>query len=375
MTLGINGIRLVTQRSGVARCIEAFLNCLADLDHPFGEIRVYTPRPIEGSIRLPGFVRHIIAPSKLALGLWEQVTLPKVHGAKDLLLCPSYVVPLGARCPTFLIHHGSYEGYPQAFDWWTLNKARLAYSLSARCATGLSTVSEYSRRDMVRYYGIAPEKINVVPEGVDIGNFRPISDAERLSEWRISIFGADEPFIAYVGKPTERRNLSALIRAYGALKRKDRIPHKFVIAGASLPGTSPFRKVIEEEGLTRDVFVRGYVGHKEMPVLYNAADLLVYPSSYEGFGMPVLEAMACGTPVIALDNTAFPEFAGGVALLLPNASPETLRSGILRVLSDGRLRKRMSLKGPVRAAAYDWKVVTRRYLDLMIPLVKEAKGA
>jgi glycosyltransferase involved in cell wall biosynthesis len=375
MTLGVNGIRLVTQRSGVARCIEAFLNCLGELDHPFREIRVYTPRPIEGNIRLPSFVRHIVAPSTLPLGLWEQITLPKVHGARDLLLCPSYVVPLAARCPTFLIHHGSYEGYPQAFDWWTLNKARLAYSLSARCATGLSTVSEYSRRDMVRYYGIAPEKINVVPEGVDTGNFRPISDPERLSAWRTETFGADRPFIACVGKPTERRNLSALIRAYGALKREDRIPHKLLIAGASLPGTSPFRKVVEEEGLTDDVFIRGYVGHEEMPVLYNAADLMVYPSSYEGFGMPVLEAMACGTPVVTLNNTAFPEFAGGVALLLSDASPATLRSGILRVLSDPELRHRMSLEGPVRAAAYDWKAVTRRYIDLMIPLVKEAKAS
>jgi glycosyltransferase involved in cell wall biosynthesis len=375
MTLGVNGIRLVTHRSGVARCIEAFLNCLGDLDHPFREIRVYTPRPIEGNIRLPQFVRHIVVPSALPLGLWEQVTLPKAHGAKGLLLCPSYVVPLTARCPTFLIHHGSYEGYPKAFDWWTLNKARLAYSWSARYATGLSTVSEYSRRDMVRYYGIPPEKINVVPEGVDTSNFRPISDTERLSAWRRKTFGGDEPFIAYVGKPTERRNLSALIRAYGVLRREAKIPHKFVIAGASLPGTSPFQKVIEEEGLTGDVFVRGYVGHEEMPVLYNAADLLVYPSSYEGFGMPVLEAMACGTPVIALDSTAFPEFAGGVALLLPDASSETLRSGILRVLDDRELRNRMSLEGPIRAAAYDWKVVTRRYLDLMIPLVKEAKAA
>ena len=102
-----------------------------------------------------------------------------------------------------------------------------------------------------------------------------------------------------------------------------------------------------------------------MPLAYNAADLLVYPSSYEGFGMPVLEAMACGTPALALDNTAFPEFAGGVALLLENADVATLAGGISSLLSDANLRAQMAEAGPKRAAAYDWKVVAARYLELM----------
>ena len=99
--------------------------------------------------------------------------------------------------------------------------------------------------------------------------------------------------------------------------------------------------------------------------------LLIYPSSYEGFGMPVLEAMACGTPVIALDNTAFPEFAGGVAHLLPDARVETLTEGMARVLGDPALRRRMAEAGPNRAAGYDWRLITRRYLDLMIPIARK----
>ncbi len=367
MILGINGIRLVVKRSGVARCIEALLRSFGELDHPFSRIKVYTPTPLGNDIYLPPQAVNVVLPSSLPFAGWEQITMLKAHGRKNLLLCPSYISPLAARCPTFLIHHGSYEGYPQAFDWLTLNKARLIYSLSAKRATGLSTVSEYSKRDMVKFYGLDPDKINVVPEGVDTSVFRPLDDGLALSQWRVETFGEDVPFLAYVGKPTERRNLSALIHAFSELKNEG-LPHKLLIAGASLPGTSPFREVVKRLGVQNDVKVLEYVTHQEMPVLYNAASLLVYPSSYEGFGMPVLEAMACGTPVIALNNTAFPEFAGGVAHLLEDAQVPTLKEGISSVLGDESRQRRMSEAGPKRAAEYDWRILTQKYLDLMIPL-------
>lgn len=341
---------------------------MGELDHPFDEIRVYTPTQLDAEIFLPPLAKSVVLRSTLPPSMWEQITLRRAHGNAGLLLCPSYVIPLFAGSPTFLIHHGSYEGYPQAFSWWTLSKARAIYSASAKRATGVSTVSEFSRRDMARFYGMDASRIHVVPEGVDTRHFRPLADPTGAARWRSDTFGSDLPFVLYVGKPTERRNLSSLMRAFARLKRESNIPHKLVIAGADLPGTSPFRTVIAEEGLTADVVVRGYVSHDELVTIYNAADLMVYPSSYEGFGMPVLEAMACGTPVIALKNTAFPEFAGGVARLLSDASVETLRSGIEAVLSDAALRQKMASDGPKRAAAYDWRIVTRRYLDLMIPL-------
>lgn len=375
MILGINGIRLVAQRSGVARCIEALLRNLDELDHPFTEIRVYTPVALDDRTYLPAGAVNVVLPSKFSNAFWEQVTLPRAHGRCGLLLCPSYVIPLFARCPTFLIHHGSYEGYPQAFDWWTLNKARAIYMLSAWRATAVSTVSEYSRQDMARYYWVSPGRIHVIPDGVDTRLFHPIDDLRALSQWRCKLFGADIPYITYVGKPTERRNLSALMRAFAELKRTHGLPHKLLIVGADLPGTSPFRQVIAELGIEKEVVIRGHASHDEMVSVYNAAALFIYPSSYEGFGMPVLEAMACGTPVIALNNTAFPEFAGGVAHLLADAKVETLAEGMRYVLGDEPLRQRMAQDGPARAAAYDWRFVNKRYLDLMIPIAKAQAAA
>jgi glycosyltransferase involved in cell wall biosynthesis len=368
--LGVNGVRLSVKRSGVARCIEALLRCLDELEHPFTEIRVYTPTPLDAQTYLPSGAINVVLPTRRSLAWWEQVTLARAHGRRGLLLCPSYAMPLFVPSPTFVIHHGSYEGYPQAFPWWTLTKARVIYTLSAWRADGVSTVSEYSRRDMVRYYRLPADRIHVVPEGVDIRIFRPLDDREALARWRTSVLGADVPYITYVGKPTERRNLSALIRAFAILKRTHGLPHKLLIVGADLPGTSPFRTVIAELGLDEDVVIRGHVTHAEMVSVYNAAALFIYPSSYEGFGMPVLEAMACGAPVITLDNTAFPEFAGGVAHLLPDARVETLVNGMLHVLGDEALRRQMAQDGPRRAAAYDWRLITRRYLDLMIPIAR-----
>ena len=124
MILGVNGIRLMGRKSGVGRCIESLLQSFSKLNHPFNEIRVYTPEPLDGTTTLPSGSTNIVLPSNLPLAAWEQITLLKAHGTKNLLFCPSYVIPVMARCPTFLIHHGSYEGYPQAFSWWTLNKAR-----------------------------------------------------------------------------------------------------------------------------------------------------------------------------------------------------------------------------------------------------------
>lgn len=372
MILGVNGIRLVRNRSGVARAIEALLNTFATLDQPFDDIRVYTPEALDESVHLPPIARNVVLPSRLAPSLWEQITLPRAHGSRDVLFCPSYVAPIFARCPTLVAHHGSYEGYrdrAQVFSWWARTKARVAYELSARCATVVTTVSEFSRRDMARFYRLAPERIHVVPEGVDTSLFKPLDDEAALAAWRRRVIGADVPFILYVGKPTKRRNLPNLLHAYARLKRTLAIPHKFVMIGTALPGTS-FDTLVGELGLREQVITVPHAPHSEIALAYNACSVMVYPSSYEGFGMPVLEAMACGASVIALDNTAFPEFAGGVATLLPDAEVGSLADAIARCLADGGLRQRMRVAGPQRAARYDWRVVAQRYLDLLIPLAR-----
>lgn len=364
MILGVHGLRLSKGRSGVARVIEAILRSFATRDHPFTDVRVYTPRPIDDADTYPPMVRNVVIGSRLPFAMWEQIALPAAHGGRDLLLCPSYIIPFVARCPTLLIHHGSYEAYPQAFGWWPRTKAKLLNQLSARRATTVTTVSHHSKRDMIRFYGVPAEKIHVVPNGVDMRLFRPIHDTDLLASWRRRVLGDDVPFFLYVGRPSSRRNLPNLCEAYGALKTECRLPHKLLMMGTALEGIR-LDPIIEGLGLREHIVCVPHADHADIALAYNACEMLVYPSSYEGFGMPVLEAMACGTPAIALNNTAFPEFAGGVAWLLPDARVETLKAAMAALLVDGEMRRRMAIDGPRRAAAYDWSLITKRYRDLM----------
>ena len=373
MILGVNGIRLLGRRSGVGRCIEGLLKSFDSVDHPFREIRVYSPEALPGDVVLPSVGRSVVLPSALPRGLWEQIVLPRAHGACGVLLCPSYLAPWRARCPTLLIHHGSYEGYPEAFGWWTRKRAHALYALSAHCATRVCTVSQHSRRDIARFYRVAPEKISVIPDGVDTDVFRPGLDVARVADWRHRVTGGDSPILLYVGKATRRRNLPELLAAFASLRRGSLAGYKLVLVGVDLPESSLGDEIARLD-LAREVIALSHLSHEEVALAYNAAALLVYPSSYEGFGMPVLEAMACGTPTIALNNTAFPEFAGEVAELLPDARVETLCRGIEAVLGDAALREHMARAGPARAADYAWPVIAAQYVALLKRVAEGAGG-
>lgn len=371
MVLGVNGIHLVGKPSGAGRALEAVLKAIGDLDHPFEEIRVYTPQPLDGSINIPAFIKNVVLPSKLSPDLWQQFVLPKASDEWDILFCPGDVVPLKVSTPTLFVHRGSYEGYyqePEGFrDFLASLRARGLHRLSLGHASRIVALSDHSKWELVRFHKLDPDIVEVVPDGVDTKLFRPIKNEEALVHWRRRVFGSDNPFILFVGKPEKRKNIRNLLRAFARIRRVDNLPHKLLLIGMALPGQS-FDDDILEMGLEEAVVKVGYASLEELVMAYNACELFVYPSSYEGFGLPVLEAMACGAPVIALDNTALPEFAEGVATLLPNARVETLAHSISTLLADPGRRKKMSEAGPKRATEYDWRRIARRYIELMVDM-------
>jgi glycosyltransferase involved in cell wall biosynthesis len=248
-------------------------------------------------------------------------------------------------------------------------RARVSHTLSARSATHIFTVSEHSKRDILRFYGVPESKVEVIHNGVDTELFRPPEDPKAGVEVRRELFGEDVPFILYVGKLTRRRNLEGLTEAFARVRGHHGGRHRLLFVGFELAGSTVL-EAARRCGVESSVHALPHVDHRRLASIYGAAELLAYPSSYEGFGLPVLEAMACGTPALALDATAFPEFAAGAAELLPDARTDTLEAGLDRLLGDADLRERLRREGPRRAARFDWRRVTARYVEALGALAR-----
>ncbi len=216
-------------------------------------------------------------------------------------------------------------------------------------ADHIITISETSKRDIIRYFKVPEDKITVtllaannafqeIPHGI------PADDIAKISR----------PYILNVGTLEPRKNLEGLLRAFAVARRKG-MPHTLVITGARGWGKSPLAGLIETLSLGDSVLFTGFVNDNDLPHLYKGADFFVYPSLYEGFGLPILEAMNCGTPVITSNVSSMPEVAGDAALLVDPLSQSELADAIFRLAGDPELRNTMLLKGIKRAAHFSWQ--------------------
>ncbi|MGI9146818.1 MAG: glycosyltransferase family 4 protein [Chloroflexota bacterium] len=364
MDLAVNGLRLTGKRFGVGRYVEYLLRHWGTAERlPFDRIKVYTPHKIEPTAEIPeGFEPHVI-PAPGPNGLWEQVFLPWHHHPGDLLFCPSYTVPLAARGKIVVTHLGSYEAVPHEFAWRDRLKTRILYQLSARKAHRVITVSDSSKHDIQRYYGIPEAKVRVIPLGVDPA-FRPLNRDDLNDAVRLRFFGTPQPYILFVGKLSRRRNIPDLIRAFGMLRSENGTTHGLLLVGENTVGydLNALARASGVEGLVQHV---PFATHTELVGIYNAAELFVYPSSYEGFGIPVLEAMACGVPTITLNNTAFREFAKDAAILADNGSAEAMYPAMAKVLQSQEIRHEMSARGLRRAERFGWAGIAQRTMDVL----------
>lgn len=369
MRLGVNGLRLTGRRLGVGRYVEYLLRYWPTLQHPFEEICVYTPEPLTEPLPLEDPVRLRLLGPRMPAGVWEHLVLPLRKPRDDLFFCPSYVVPLLTRSrPLVVTHLGSYEAIPGAFPWWERTRAHALFRHSCRRADVVITVSESSRRNIIRFYGIAEERIRVIPLGVD-DLFQPLADERRLELRRHGYFPDGRPYILFVGKLSARRHIPELVEGFARLVRRAHLPHGLVLIGPDSSERNT-QRLAARLGVEERVVHRPFASHAELVEAYNAAELFIYPSEYEGFGIPVLEAMACGTPAITLDNSAFPEFAGGVAHFARDGSAEGLAEAMEMVLFSAEIRERARREGPRRADAYRWRDIARRTMDLLTEVAR-----
>jgi len=290
--------------------------------------------------------------------LWEQALLPW-HLLKekiDLLHSLAFVLPLWCPRPgVATIYDLSFVLYPEGLSPWRRLYLRSLTPPSARRAKKIIVLAESTKEDLVRLWGIPREKIRVIPCGVD-PTFRPLVQGQVLSDFRRHR-GLPERFILFVGTLEPRKNVTVLLEAYAQLKGE--VPHSLVLVGAKGWRGEEVLAQIERSGLSDKVLFVGYVEPRELPLWYNAADLFVFPSLYEGFGLPPLEAMACGTPVIASHTSSLPEVVGEAGVLVDPRSPEGMAEAMGRVLGNGELREDMRRKGLERAKGFSWPQAAR----------------
>jgi glycosyltransferase involved in cell wall biosynthesis len=323
------------------------------------EIVVYSFRPEETAtvLRAEGVAHRRVFPESARLRL--PVVVPALTIRDRLsVLHSQFVIPLFSSTPNVVtIHDILFETHPDLFEGAFSARSKALIRRSARRAEVVLTVSEFSRRALVERYGLPADKVIVTPNGVDRRVFRAIpAELQSVRERH----GLDGPFVLAVGRIEPRKNLIRLIRAFSRARERLSRGVRLAIAGQE---DFRSREVLEEAARHDSIVFLGGVPDADLPGLYNLAEALAYPSLAEGFGIPVLEAMACGTPVLAAARGALPEVGGDAVLWAEPEDEEALASGIERILTDSELRARLRAAGPPRARLFDWDETAKRTLE------------
>ena len=297
---------------------------------------------------------------------WMQVILPLQlkRNRIDILFSPSFLTPIFSRCPnvvTFL--DMSFIRYPENVDKLFLFHMRTLLPMIKKKANAILTISEFSKEEIVERLKVPEEKVHVVRLACD-DRYQVIDDKNQIL--RISEkYGLSDPFILNVGTLEPRKNITTLISAFGNLKRRNLIDKKLVLCGPRGWYYKSIFEKIEELKLEKDVILLGYVPDEDLPSLYNAAHMFVYPSYYEGFGLPVLEAMSCGCPVITSNTSALPELVGNAGILIDPTQTEELEHAILRLNNEDDLRKNLGQRGLEQAKLFSRRETAKKTLAIL----------
>lgn len=296
--------------------------------------------------------------------VWEQTVLAwhTTRDKLDVLHCPLNVIPLAAACPTVLtIHDLTFLRYPRLFPRLKQLYLRLFTRLSAHNASAVVTDSASTRDDVVQMLGVPRERVHVVYPAAD-ADYSPRTHDE-CSAFRDSK-GLTNGYVLYVGTLEPRKNVDVLIRAFGRVVREQQLPHSLVLVGGRGWMTQSIQEAIAEAGIGERIIMPGYVPRAELPLWYSGADLFVYPSTYEGFGYPVLESMSAGTPVITTNTSSLPEIAGDAGVLVSPREISQLAAAIASILTDGNRAASLRARGLEQAGSFSWTESVRTCLNL-----------
>ena len=307
--------------------------------------------------------------------VWEQMLLPALarRYRLDLLHIPLYVAPRWGPTPFVLtVHDLSFLRFPEWFrgrDRWYKGKLGPA---SFRRAAAVITDAAATQQELTALCGVAPERIAVVPLGVDAARFRPAPAEDDGAEIRCR-YACGRPYLLFVGTLEPRKNLPRLVAAFAQARAATGAPHALVLAGRWGWGMEGLPGQVRQLGLEKDVIFIDYVPEEDLPGLYRAAAALAYPSLYEGFGLPPLEAMACGTPVLTSNVSSLPEVVGEAAWKVDPTNVEQIAAGLIRLIQDADLRKELRQRGRARAREFSWERMARETVKVYDAVLAHVK--
>jgi glycosyltransferase involved in cell wall biosynthesis len=300
-------------------------------------------------------------PARVFGPLSSRLGVPRIEWSVsfDVLLAPNFLPPATHRPGVVMVVHDlAYERMPETAPHMNA-RWRRAFDRWLGKSAGIIVPSVSTKRDLIERHSVDPDRVWVTPLGVDAASFAPASD-ESVAAVRRK-WGIGGPYAFFVGGIEPRKNLDLLIRAFGMLEPGSRL----VIAGGPVrwdPGASDRldETIAELPAAARERIIRtGYVSEKDKLALLTGATLLAYPSLYEGFGFPVLEAFAAGIPVLTSNVSSLPEVAGEAALTVDPADPEAIANGLAQLFDDDDLRAMLAAKGVTRAAKFTWEATAR----------------
>jgi glycosyltransferase involved in cell wall biosynthesis len=350
---------------GIGTYIRNLLRHLARLDRRTEFVVLCRPQDLETVTSLgENFraVRETVANYSIA----EQIKIPLALKREGVTLfhAPHYVLPLLVPCRSVVtIHDCIHLMFPQYLpNRFALEYARLSISIASRRAARVLTVSESSKRDILRFVDTEPDKIDVIYNAYDerFGVEPREVDVVRVRER----FQLHDEFVLYAGNVKPHKNLGRLIEAFDMVRRRNLQHLKLVLIGDEISKYAALRRAVHKHQLHQYVRFLGYLPEETLAVMYRLAGVFVFPSLYEGFGLPPLEAMASGTPVVTSNVSSLPEVAGDAAVLVDPYDPAAIADGIERVLTDERLRHDLRRRGLVRARQFSWEDSVRRVHEI-----------
>ncbi|MFQ5998545.1 MAG: glycosyltransferase family 4 protein [Candidatus Bathyarchaeia archaeon] len=362
MKIGVMLRHFKRQPGGLGTYTNNLLDYLLKIDTKNHYVFTYKDENLLGSYLPYPNVEEIVVRSSSNL-TWDQIAIPTVAKRKelDLIFNPKLTVPIFSRCKKlFTMAGGDWFVFPHNYVWYDRIYHKVFAPLYFRSADAIISISESATQDIINNVKVDEEKIHTIHLGVN-EHFRPIDDEQHL-EAVARRYNLPEHFILFVGQIYPMKNVGGIIKAFAKFHKQ--IPHKLVIVGK--PGLKYKKELalIDKYNLGKHVTLIGWIPYEDLPAFYNLAELFLFPSLYEGFGIPLLEAMACGCPVVTSNRGATGEVVGDAAMLVDPTDASSISNGVYDVMTQPELRQDLIDRGFKRVKNFSWERCARETLAL-----------